>query len=310
MKGAAWTVPAIAIAAAAPALAASHTGRSQAGLFVQIVGDTDGVGIAHGGTKMPIYPRTDVSWNDETKTASDSLTFNGEGVFTPGGTLGTGKEASGTGFWLSVPMDAGGNAVKNSQVTLKKGATFALDYQIQLGYAATENRLAEPAIDKDIDGQPRLMQNWPGVSGDTDVNSTASAVRATSSAVPMAYQRESYTYNMDGYDGKQDFPVMNFTVRYTTNKDVTLKAASRKLYTQLLLSAPSYRIFWPNMADMAVRVRPISGTVEETVNRSTDSYSMLNIPGVKATTSVMAFPGTSVPSGFPNWDVPGAVWAS
>lgn len=309
VKGAAWTVPALTIAAAAPVLAASHDG-SRAGLFVQIIGDNGGVGISHASTRNPMYPEEDFNWSDANKVASGLLTANGEGVFTPGGTIGTGSDVAGTGFWISVPMNANDTAIADGQVILKKGAQFALDYQIQLSFAATANRLADPAKAVDIDGQPRIMQNWSAATGITSVNNGSTTTRASTSAVAMAYKRESYTYNMDGYDGSQTNPVMNFTYRYTTNADVVLKASGGKLYTQLLFSAPPIRAMFNSITAMAVRVRPISGMVQETVNRSTNSKSLLAIPGVEETTSVMAHPSTSVPAGFPNWSVSGATWAS
>lgn len=308
LKGAAWTVPAIAIAAAAPAIANSAgPAHSRGGLFVQIDGNTNGVGIAHSATTSPQYPSTDYHWDDATRRSGTTLdAANGEGVVTPGGTVGTGSNVSGSGFWMSVPLDGSDKVVPGSSITLVKGATFALDYQIQLRQDATDKRLARPGVGT-VDEQSHILENWPKEKG-TLTTRTGSAhatdVRREESAVAINYTRTGYWWNRGGYDGAQQYPVMNISVRYTTTQDVTLTAGSGKRYTQLLVSAPSYRVYYPWVTAVAVRIRPISGSVRTTIDGQTTPSALLDLPGIEAvTTSIMGYPGEVVPEGFPNWNI-------
>lgn len=309
VKGAAWTVPALTIAAAAPVLAASReAGKPEAGLFVQIIGDPNGVGIAKSGTANPQYPDTDLNWDDATRVSTGRLTSNGEGVFTPGGTVGSGTDTAGTGFWISLPLDENGDVIAGSSITIPKGASFALDYQIQLKAVATDARMNLPGADSNTqglastDGGP-IMQNWTAVKGNTTTDTTSAADRFQASRVRAAYERETYWWKNGGYDGAQGAQVLNFSLRYTTNEAITFSATTKKKYVQLLLTAPSYRAYWPWINYMAVRIRPLSGTVTSKANGAITTMSLLDVPGISATTTIMGYPGMAVPANFPNWNI-------
>lgn len=302
MKGAAWTVPALTIAAAAPVLAAS-TSRIRSGLFISLVGDSGGVGSSAVSTVYPQYPATDYRWSDNDRVSSSNSAINGEGVFTPGGTIGDAADTTSTGIWLSVPMDAAGNAIPGSSVTLKKGATFALDFQIQLSYVATDRRVKNPTA-ATIDGQPHILQNF-NLTGTQSTNTASNSVRATTSGVPMSYKRESYWWSQAGYDGQQGNTVINISLRYTTTQDLTLDASSGKLYTQLLFFAPAYRVYYPNMKYLGLRLRPLTGIVASTANGVTIEEALTSLDGMQPNTSIMGAPGTTVPVNFPNWNISG-----
>nr|WP_300339497.1 hypothetical protein [Actinomyces sp.] len=161
VKGAAWAVPAITVAAAAPAVAVSGAPVSPVGnMFLTITG----AGVNVPGIKDPIFdfkspeaareyapirtynwagPQTTPTWNwNENGCQTASAFVRGVGVFTPHGTLGTASGAKagaesdsqvgGSGLWIGSPVDANG-------VPLQGKTILSRDTKIILSLEATMN---------------------------------------------------------------------------------------------------------------------------------------------------------------------------
>ncbi|WP_172120079.1 hypothetical protein [Actinomyces faecalis] len=137
IRGAAWSVPAIAIAAAAPAAAVSSDRnvpdgkKGPYGLYVSAAATMGGTGYAGGNNNGGAYtqpePTSDALWSDARGYPVGSYYTNGEGDFTPYSNSRSGTQntyASTSGFWWQAPRDANGEFIKRSTATLVKGATF------------------------------------------------------------------------------------------------------------------------------------------------------------------------------------------
>lgn len=152
VKGTAWTVPAIVVAAGAPALASSRpeptspTGNSFLAIAAANVnnptikdpiydytGTTDSVGLPTVLWKDSSSTPT-VNWNDS--GCQSAQTFSrGVGVFTPHGTKGIAPGAPGAGFsdsavsgsgiWIGSPVDQWGNPMSGRTV-LSAGTTIVV----------------------------------------------------------------------------------------------------------------------------------------------------------------------------------------
>lgn len=170
VTAAAWTAPAAALAAPTPAFAASP-GQvvTDHGLFVHPVDQT---GSWSSGNRS-LYLNTslatgrgpaaegDLNWSDTNTTASpygsptvastaDGWTLaNGEGSFTPGGTMETTINGptsyGGTGLWISAPRNRVTNAfIEGATTRLPSGSTFTLTFEITTFSAAgTTNNPSE-----------------------------------------------------------------------------------------------------------------------------------------------------------------------
>lgn len=147
LSGAAWTAPAVAVATAAPALAASpiRTYIDQ-GVFVSTQYNGGYVGYQGSNFTGPTRPtspsayfaaraagdnpESDINWVDGSGPTNSSMYVNGEGLFTPvtnGASAVNGTYGSMSGYWVSVPTteaETGTQYIAGSSTTLAAGATF------------------------------------------------------------------------------------------------------------------------------------------------------------------------------------------
>lgn len=152
--GLAWSVPAIAGVAAAPAFAASPPqAGGEYGLFVTTgmnggpVGynGTDNTGAIRPTSPTAYFtavkggnnPEADINWNDASSCYTNSSFFrNGEGSFTPvtnSASGANGAYATSSGFWWSVPTltpETGSGYMPGSTATLQTGATFITEVEV------------------------------------------------------------------------------------------------------------------------------------------------------------------------------------
>lgn len=157
VKGAAWAVPAITVAAAAPAVALSATPALPTGNTFLSIAARD---VNNPEIKDPIYDyyaTTDsvslptVFWSSENSTPTHhwveggcqtATTFSrGVGVFTPHGTMGTAADGkknaytdsavNGSGLWIGSPVDERGRALPGRTV-LSAGTTIVVTVRAKM----------------------------------------------------------------------------------------------------------------------------------------------------------------------------------
>lgn len=126
--GLAWATPAVVLASAVPAYAASPGLYLRDGLFVTVADmhyAQGNVSSFVGLGKVPASSSTtgDFNWPNP---ATGTQTANGEGPYTPGGVAGTPARYGGTGLWLSAPTDAAGTFVAGGVTTVAAGLTMQL----------------------------------------------------------------------------------------------------------------------------------------------------------------------------------------
>lgn len=276
-----WAAPVVASSALVPAYAASTsvitpTLTVRWGLFSQVAiedasaGYNTNVGVAStfGGTSNT---SGDVQFDDSTGLITDGATglvANGEGTFTPGGSLGGFNSGTygGTGLWFSSPEDTTGAPVAGTAV-LAVGASFRLDYVVTFpdGW--------DPfPIDSARDGETRHLVKQSGGSAVTATGVNSAEMTAT--------------YGTQATNGQQQ----TVSVTYTTNETITLTSdgSSTSTLAQLLLSqAPVYYGDNPE-ADFEVVLTVISGAI--VINATDGRSETINLAGHTLSNLLPALP--------------------
>ncbi|ORC16465.1 hypothetical protein A7979_03855 [Rothia nasimurium] len=138
LKTAGWSAPVVLTSAAVPAYAASTppTGAELSadyGLFAQMINSSiDNPFDTYAGVHSYEGNVTDSSGNAQYDngqiTGTSGLAAHGEGVFTPGGTVGEGSYG-GMGFWASAPYDAATRQAAAGTTLLAAGTSFEVTYR-------------------------------------------------------------------------------------------------------------------------------------------------------------------------------------
>lgn len=276
-----WAAPVVAASAVVPAYAASSsviapTLTVRWGLFSQVViedasaGYNTNVGVAStfGGTGNT---SGDVQFDDSSGLIADAptgLVANGEGTFTPGGSLGGFNSGTygGTGLWFSSPEDATGVPVAGTAV-LAAGASFRLDYVVTF----PEGWDPFP-IDSVRDGETRHLVKQSGGSAVTATGVNSAEMTATYGTQVTAGQQQTVS------------------VTYTTNEAITLTSdgSSASALAQLLLSqAPAYFTSNPE-ADVEVVLTVVSGAI--VISATDDRNETINLAGQTLSNLLPALP--------------------
>ncbi|WP_237210151.1 amino acid oxidase [Rothia nasimurium] len=249
-KGAAWSAPVVVAAAAVPAYAASPTLKIDYGLFVttsynedggrSLLGynETSGTGATNPTSPSAYFaasprPESDLNWNDATSKPTNARRYqNGEGVFTPVTTSGSGINgtyASSSGFWWSVPTtqtNTGTNYIVGSSAVLNAGAVFVTQVEFTIP--------AGPDARWSADNVRIAGKLWnTTVSGSRTQNNATSATYLAVWTVPGNWVASTPVITANA-DGSYTF---KGTITYTTTKayNLTLNQGSSKFYGQTVI---------------------------------------------------------------------------
>lgn len=254
VKGAAWSVPAVIAAGAVPAQAVSPGKNANAttGLYVTVARTNGATGVQlqaemnnilwTGPTSEP-----DVNWDDARGCSNAVPMANGEGIYTPHGTLSSLGKIGGTGFWLSSPQTPDGRPASGT-ATLGKGAQFAIDYIVL--------RPGGPRFNTTSKARP-----WAFRKGTSEVRSDEPTPyrpyfnQVKSDYAPSGPDRvEPVTINGVPYNK------WTGTILFTTKADLVAEGPNEK-YAQIDLSRPSVTVTSGDVYGFRATVRPVSGTI-------------------------------------------------
>lgn len=246
LAGAAWSVPAVAVAGAAPALAASPTATTiDQGVFVSTQYNGGYVGYQgsnNTGTTRPTTPEayfsavqagnnpeSDINWVDGSGPTNSSMYVNGEGSFTPvtnGVTGANGTYLSGSGYWFSVPTTAGETGteyIPGSSTTLVAGAKFTTDVEVTVPNTKNGRWALENMKINGTTWNKQLTGNLTGGSASATYLDTGRAAGTWTAAAPTI---------VDNGDGTL---TLRSAITFTTSQDVTVTQSGSKYYSQVII---------------------------------------------------------------------------
>lgn len=234
MSGLAWSVPAIATAAGAPAYAASPSPYvATGGMFNTVEASGYGYDRYDGGARSiqqgfahGTVDGNDRNWNDVTGYPSVAIgnpgvrsnVVNLQGSYTPGGTTGPtyGQNFYGTGMWVSSPVTADGRAVAGS-TTLASGAVFQMCLKI---VGVRSAAVAAPS---------GYVQTNSLVA-----NTVSNGTRLAVNGVPLSLAKT--TWSVSGPDSQRLYTGQG-CITFRTTGDLSVAGTNSKTnYTQLTLT--------------------------------------------------------------------------
>ena len=243
IHGAAWTVPAVTVATASPALAVSNkTTFVDYGLYVSVQNNGGYVGYNSAnstGVTRPTTPAayyaagatadSDVNWSDTTNSpTATGFVVNGEGSFTPASNFGTpGSYASTSGFWFSAPTTSPGTGtgyVPGSTVTLATGAQFTTTVSVTIPAGANSSW---PLQNMTLSASMGTDQVWnKTLTGTTAASGPSNYLGQVASAGTWTAPAPTITTNADGSK------TLTGTINYVTTAPVSFTQAGNYFYGQ------------------------------------------------------------------------------
>lgn len=253
VKGAAWSVPAVIAAGSVPAQAVSPGKNANAttGLFVTVARTNGPTGTQHMADIDQVFwngpgSEPDFRWDDAQGCSNAVLTTNGEGLFTPRGTIGSDGQIGGTGFWLSSPRTADGQWTSGT-ASLLAGAQFAVDYVILRVRSDQWTSVTKGRGSGFINGTGRLEK---GVSN---------GYRSHISQVETVRTTSNESYKPVTINGRK-FYEWSGTLNFKTKADLIASGPTEK-YAQLSLAKGPVTGNSGEVFGFRATVRPVSGTI-------------------------------------------------
>ena len=270
LAGAAWSAPAVAASATAPAYAASdQVVAVDYGVFTQAFNTTMdnpnstffGLDSYHGQLTNTRASRT---------TKWEGLFAAGGGTFTPGGSVGNGLYG-GAGLWFAAPHTASGEYTGTT--TLRAGARFSIEYTFTF---ADEIQTRPPLLWED--GEQQQVAALAQSAGGARSNNPRLA--AFNGAGFTAVFRESDSYGTE----------WRGTLDIVTTEDAVASAEGMQVFNQVLLSqVPVYYDQVGESFSLRTTVTVVDATLLlEPVNSAAPSEQ--NIAGLSASATITHSP--------------------
>ncbi|MDY6055433.1 hypothetical protein [Micrococcus sp.] len=241
----------------------------------------------------------DVNWSDATGPSAYDF-MNGEGRYTPVGTLGAvsggAAPARGSGFWISSPLDSSGQPIRGGQTVLKKGAIFQVEFTLTyadqtaangwlkgprlLGYRYIPNSKTDPAYDPAWAQYGGLRPTFWG-----DTPTTSRIRKASSEPARTGINSVETTLQFNSWQATRTSLVHRGTATFTTTADVVVPTASNGTARYGQLQMDTNTIFEADLANQLDNITAVlsvvQGTVEVTANGQTTTVPL----GTKAVTN-------------------------